>query len=375
VTTEVPPARRGLRRYLPGRHYRPRGRDLWIGLAALAVVLGLVAGGVVVVVSRGGPRATLSYHGAGFGVVAYSPDGRTVATGGGGSRPGGLAVLWDTAGWRPIAALPTGVGEPVTAVAFSPDGKTLATGGTDGPVSRVWLWDIASRHIVGTLTMESNPPTMSLSFSPDGKTLAVAGDGPVQLWDMASRTPAATLGTQPALVTAFSPDGGLLAVGGLAAGHGATLLWDVRTRQVVATLVEGGSRYLVDSVAFSPDGRSLATGGYVPDFAVPIDFPGHATVWDVAGRRQVGTLAVSGGEGRVWAVAFSSDGRLVAVGGAGRSKDSQVAVWRAADRRLVRTVAKGGGGGVQSLAFSPAGDVLVAAPLDGPVQVWSVGAS
>src|SRR5207244_3379318 len=104
--------------------------------------------------------------------LAYSPDGRTLATGG----DDGVR-LWDTASGQVRAVLKGAFG-PL----FSPDSKTLATGSYDG----VRLWDVASGQLKATLTGAFGP-----LFSPDGRTLATGvddGNGnlvPVQLWDVA----------------------------------------------------------------------------------------------------------------------------------------------------------------------------------------------
>jgi WD40 repeat protein len=360
-----------LRRYLPGRGYRPRGRDRWLALAALAAVLGLVAAGAAIVSAGGGPRATLRYEDASFDVVAYSPDGRTIATGGGSARTGGLAVLWDTAHWLPIMAVPAGTGGPVVAVAFDPDGKLLAIGGV-GTGRRVLLWDTAAGSVVATVPLESDPVNLTLAFSPDARTLLIGGlTTDAELWDVASRRRTITV-AQPSLAASVGPDG-LFGFAGTASGHGVAHLWDAMTRRVVATFPDGGPDYLVDTVAFSPDGRYLATGGYSDLLASPVDFPGHTTLWDLPARRPIATLRTPGGQGRVRVVAFSPDDRLLAVGASGRSNASQLTLWQVPTHRLVGEVpAQRGAVGVVSLAFSPRGDLLAVAVLRGPVQVWPV---
>jgi WD40 repeat protein len=69
-------------------------------------------------------------------------------------------------------------------VAFSPDGKILASGSNGGYVR---LWDVASRRLRGHPLTGHTGPVFSVVFSPDGKTLATAsGDGTVRLWDVAT---------------------------------------------------------------------------------------------------------------------------------------------------------------------------------------------
>ncbi|MCC2276014.1 trypsin-like peptidase domain-containing protein [Streptomyces sp. ET3-23] len=181
--------------------------------------------------------------------VAFSPDGRTLATG----SIDRTVRLWDVASGKPLATLKGHTGM-VRSVAFSPFGRTLATGGADRTVR---LWDVATGTTRATLAGHSGP-VQSLAFSPDGRTLASGGaDRTVRLWDVASSKLRATLTGHAAGVwsVAFSPDGHTLATGGV---DTTVRLWDMAGHEPRATLT--GHAAGVHSVAFSPDGRTLASG-------------------------------------------------------------------------------------------------------------------
>jgi WD40 repeat protein len=170
-----------------------------------------------------------------LGNVAFSPDGKTLAIGGMGFRAPtgdrrlegsegffGSIWLWDVANQHEIAPALTGHTDVVNSVAFSPDGKTLASGSSD---STVRLWDVASHRQVGTPLIGHTHPVNSVAFSPDGKTLATGSDdNTVRLWDVAShRQVGYLLAGQTAYSLAFSSDGKTLAAG----GDSSVRLWNV----------------------------------------------------------------------------------------------------------------------------------------------------
>ena len=233
--------------------------------------------------------------------LSFSPDGTLLAIGTGGERGENAAVsLWDAASRQQIATLQTEGG--VSSLSFSPDGTLLAIG-TRGENAAVSLWDVATRQQIATLQLGGwESYFSSLSFSPDGTLLAIGEDEenvPVSLWDVATRQQVATLQASYVSSLSFSPDGTLLAASGYL-----NQLWDVASRQEVTFELEGYS----NSLSFSSDGTLLAIGK-----------SGPVRLWNVASRQLVATFVHPGG---VYDMSFSPDGTLAVGGG-----DGTVSLW------------------------------------------------
>jgi WD40 repeat protein len=143
-------------------------------------------------------------------VLAFHPSGHTLACSPGMDR---TIRLLDLATGQ-LTTL-TGHTSPVEAAAFSPDGRTLATGSTDATIR---LWDLATGQVTATLTPHGGY-VVSVAFSPDGRTLATASTdgGTVRLWDVATGQATTTLFGHTEFVwsVAFSPDGRTLASGSM----------------------------------------------------------------------------------------------------------------------------------------------------------------
>jgi WD40 repeat protein/transcriptional regulator with XRE-family HTH domain len=269
-----------------------------------------------------------------------------------GSAP--TVQIWDVHDrGRPVRVADTPPARgPLQTVAVSPDGRTLVAGGSKGDVVLVDLADPV--HPAPPVSLATGGgDVLATAFTPDGATvLAGTADAGVRRWSLNGGRPTEL----PALVGPASPAQAVAAGGGLVAAgfaDGTVGLWGP-AGALPSLVVPGGGK--IYAVAFSPDGRTLAAGS--------ADHTVH--LWDVTDPgAPVAAAPLTGATNWVNAVAFGPDGRTLAAG----SSDGDARIYDLATHRTVATLPHPGP--VTAAAFLDV-DTLATGEADGVAHLWPV---
>ena len=318
--------------------------------------------------------------------LAFSPDGKTLASGGYDT----FIRLWEVATSKPLKRL-DGHASPVTALLYSPDGTTLFSGDDKGGLR---AWDVATGKQKWTKSGHT-AKVACLACSADGKAIASAShDKSARIWAAADGAEIVRLEGHEHTVNgvAFSPDGKLVA----SASFDKTVrIWDAATgkSQQVCTADQW-----LECVSFTPDGKSVAAAGFDPsirffDVATGaatkslkkhgamvrrLVFPGDGSrliapcedntveVWDTKEAK----LSLKGKAGiaflRTYAAAVTVDGKRVAFA----TQGIRVRIWEIDSWEELNGGVKGHTHRVTGAAVSPDGKTVASGSWDNKIILW-----
>jgi WD40 repeat protein len=310
-------------------------------------------------------------HQGRISALAFAPDGQTLASG----SWDNTVRIWQRNSGKELKRwqLPLGEFAGITGLAYSPDGKRLAAIGDDGTIR---LWDnVAAKELASLTTRPHFSPwpdrSLEVAYSPDGKFLIALGKRSIRIGETTGGKELPTIKAEAIQKgntfekLAISPDSKSLAVG-FSNGSKKILIHDlVDGKPRVLDIAPNGGLY---QLAFSPDGRMLAVGGiFYPNFPNTGSF--------MLELRESATGAVRGrirGKNMVSALAFAADGRTLILAlrsGDPRHPVKDVLLWDLEEigrfKGHIHTVSK--------LAISPDGRWLATGSEDSTVLIWDLG--
>jgi len=274
-------------------------------------------------------------------------------------------------------------------LAFSPDGKMLA-GGSD--CKTLFLWDMSNQKEIARITTNdgTNGAATNVSsavvFNPDGKTILAwncddHGDmQSIKYWDVAAQKNTSTVQLKPRKYAwmRFSSDSKIIAgvPDGDRMNHKIDFI-DTASGKILVRLDGGDS---LNEMAFSPDGKKFAAGITfilleVAKTEKDVDVLHGLKIWDVKTGNKI--LTLNGFEDSIFALAFSSDGKILATGGLG---NPIIKFWNVSTKgNIGQNISalmnpKHYTDGISCISFSPNGQLLAAARTDGTIEIWDIQA-
>jgi WD40 repeat protein len=308
--------------------------------------------------------------------LAFSPDGKTLATGHGDNN-GGI-TLWDIKSGK---KLQTFAGHAVSAsrlccdgfvdrdeVAVSPDGKAIASSGYNDIIK---LWDTQTGSFLRSLESKSHPGSAEkITFSQDGKFLVSVNQPDIVLWEVSTGREIQSITPDPDLLfwgsRTLNQYGDLLAISEISTNFDSGKLrikvLQVPTGQTVCTLI--GDYGFPSQIIFSLDKSFLATRHSMSEFAI----------WEIATGGLLRTINADYVEGDTDSgdpdpVLFSPDGRILAIAGT-----ANITLWQVSSGEKIQTINRYHRGWGSCLAFSPNGQTLAFTENTGTytIKLWDL---
>ena len=298
--------------------------------------------------AKGDQLRTVPAHSNIASAIAFTPDGRTIATAG----FDGLIKFWEYPALRLISeiSLP---GERFVSLSFRGDGQLLAA---TTETLKAYIWQVNSRQLLTNLAGHWNYAV----FEPSGPALALCGgrvwgdrEGSLRIWDSARQQDLRTWPEAGSRV-AWTPDGKRLFSGPVKDG---IAYFDLESGSSIRV---HNAEARVLSIACSPDGKILAAstvGTLTPAYEIRL--------WEIQSGKLIAELR--GHTANVWTICFSPDGRFLA----SASSDQSIRIWEVETGRL-SSVLRGHGDEVWSLAFTPDGRNLASVDKQGAMLLWAL---
>jgi hypothetical protein len=274
--------------------------------------------------------------------VAFSPDNKTMASGG----PKNSVMIWDSNSNKALAEL-VGHNGAINGLAYSRDGRFLASASSD---KTVMLWDISSFQRLKTFTGHKYD-VASVAFSPDSsKIISASNDKTAIIWDVSNGEQLAVLKNHIQFVTGavYSPDGNTIVTVSL---DGSAIVWDAKSYKQLNMLK--GHLSGIRGIAFNPDGKNFVTAGN--DKLV--------FVWDTGNNKYLRLFEHSNS---LFSVAYSSDGSHFITG----SSDGTAIVWDGSRYQQLFKL-QNPGYTIRAVAANSNGTRFLTAGTDGRVLLWS----
>jgi WD40 repeat protein/serine/threonine protein kinase len=321
------------------KHFSPDSKVLAIALGDQVVVWDI---------PEGQERAVVDLHNQRATALRLSPNGERLAVGG----IDGRVRCWATRTGKQLLTL-TGHQSVCTDVAFSPDGRRIASVGDSDRTAR--LWDAETGQSLAILTPHEGPVSQ-VHFSPQSdRVLSIEAypGNTLRLWNASTGKFIAEMRghTNAAEKLAFSPDGTRVASGGL---DRTIRLWDAGTGQAVWS--REGHRAPITSVAFSLDGK----------YVISASQDSTARLWDAATGASLGVLHGHTGSILESSARYTADGRSIVTASAA---DGTVRLWDARRAEWNNSL-RGHTSFVYSVAFHPDGQRVASTGWDGMVRIW-----